>query len=119
MSTYLMRSVFKKLPHTTLLTAPSPELGLELAQAHNPDLIISDINLPGMTGLELRQQLAAHPSTARTPVFALSANAMPEDINQGLRAGFQRYLTKPLNLRELTAAMREVLDGVDTLSGKQ
>lgn len=111
MSTYLMRSIFKTLPGTTLLTAPTPALGLELAQAHNPDLIISDINLPGMTGLELRQQLAAHPCTAQTPVFALSANAMPEDINQGLRAGFQRYLTKPLNIRELTAAMREVLEG--------
>ncbi|MFO1386250.1 MAG: ATP-binding protein [Chitinivorax sp.] len=111
MSTYLMRSIFKTLPGTTLLTAPTPAQGLELAQAHNPDLIISDINLPGMTGLELRQQLAAHPCTAQTPVFALSANAMPEDINQGLRAGFQRYLTKPLNIRELTAAMREVLEG--------
>lgn len=111
MSTYLMRSVFKTLPGTTLLTAPTPELGLELAQAHNPDLIISDINLPGMTGLQLRQELAAHPGTAQTPVFALSANAMPEDINQGLRAGFQRYLTKPLNIRELTAAMRETLEG--------
>jgi PAS domain S-box-containing protein len=119
MSTYLMRSVFKTLPGTTLLTAPSPQQGLELAQAHNPDLIISDINLPGMTGLELRQQLAAHPSTAQTPVFALSANAMPEDINQGLRAGFQRYLTKPLSIRELTAAMREVLGGGEAFSGKQ
>ena len=113
MSTYLMRSIFKTLPGTTLLTAPTPAQGLELAQAHN--LGDSDhrrhITMPGMTGLELRQQLAAHPCTAQTPVFALSANAMPEDINQGLRAGFQRYLTKPLNIRELTAAMREVLEG--------
>lgn len=111
MSTHLMRSIFKTLPGSTLITAHTPELGLELAQAHHPDLIISDINLPGMSGVALRKKLAEHPATAGTPVFALSANAMPDDVNKGLAAGFQRYLTKPLNIRALSDAMREVLSG--------
>lgn len=109
MSTHLMRGIFKTLPGSKLLTADTPEQGLELAQANHPDLIISDINLPGMSGVELRQKLAEHPATSTTPVFALSANAMPEDVNKGMEAGFQRYLTKPLNIRVLTEAMREVL----------
>lgn len=118
MSTHLMRGIFKTLPGSTLLTAHTPELGLELAQAHHPDLIISDINLPGMSGVDLRKKLAEHPATATTPVFALSANAMPEDINKGLEAGFQRYLTKPLNIRVLAAAMREVLQDKPSASAK-
>ena len=69
-----------------------------------------DINLPGMSGIKAMQILRADTATARIPVVALSANAMPRDIERGLEAGFFRYLTKPIKVHEFMATLDEALE---------
>ena len=101
-----------------LLTAIDAHLGIELARAYLPDVILMDINLPGMSGFGALKVLADDPRTTHIPVLALSANAVPRDIEKGLEAGFFRYLTKPIRVREfmdaLDLALRHAADlGVD------
>ncbi len=74
--------------------------GMELARMLQPEVIVMDINLPGISGLKVLAMLADDPLTAHIPVVALSANAMPHDIKKGLEAGFLRYLTKPIKMDE-------------------
>jgi CheY-like chemotaxis protein len=81
-----------------LLTAPDGHAGLALAHMHRPAIILMDLNLPGMSGFEVLAQLRRDPDTALIPVVALTANAMPRDIERGLSAGFARYLTKPIDI---------------------
>jgi CheY-like chemotaxis protein len=81
-----------------LLTAENGNLGVELAQAHQPDVILMDINLPGISGLKVLSILSKDEVTANIPIIALSANAGPRDIERGLEAGFLRYLTKPIKV---------------------
>ena len=87
-------------PDIRLLTAMSGETGIETARAALPDVILMDINLPGMSGIEALRILAEDPATARIPVVAVSANAMARDIEDGLGAGFFRYVTKPIKVNE-------------------
>ena len=84
-----------------LLTAENGNLGVELAQAHLPDVILMDINLPGISGIKVLSILSKDAATANIPIIALSANAGPRDIDRGLEAGFLRYLTKPIKVDEL------------------
>ncbi|MES2128743.1 MAG: PAS domain S-box protein [Pseudomonadota bacterium] len=88
-----------------LLTAVNARLGIELAQAHLPDVILMDINLPGMNGYAALEVLRQHDRTRHIPVLALSANAVPHDIEKGMAAGFLRYLTKPIRVVEFMAAL--------------
>ena len=88
-----------------LLTAINAPLGIELARAYLPDVILMDINLPGMSGYGALKVLQDDPLTAHIPVLALSANAVPRDIEKGLEAGFFRYLTKPIRVREFMEAL--------------
>ena len=88
-----------------LLTAVNARLGIELAQAHLPDVILMDINLPGMNGYAALDVLRRTESTRHIPVLALSANAVPHDIEKGMAAGFLRYLTKPIRVVEFMAAL--------------
>ncbi|MFL6673790.1 MAG: PAS domain S-box protein [Massilia sp.] len=88
-----------------LLTAIDGHLGIELARAYLPDVILMDINLPGISGYGALKLLRDDPATARIPVLALSANAVPRDIEKGLEAGFFRYLTKPIRVREFMDAL--------------
>ena len=83
-----------------MLTAMTGDLGVELARIHLPDVILMDINLPGISGFEALAILSRDPTTAHIPVVAISANAMPHDIEKGLKAGFFRYLTKPIRVNE-------------------
>jgi CheY-like chemotaxis protein len=83
-----------------LLTAREGSLGIQLARDHQPDVILMDINLPGISGIEALKILREDPITAQIPVVALSANAMPRDVEKGLQAGFFRYLTKPIKVNE-------------------
>jgi CheY-like chemotaxis protein len=92
-----------------LVTASDPFRGLELAQSLQPDLILLDIQLPGIDGFEVLRRLRADPRTADIPVIAVSANAMPADLRAGQSAGFQAYVTKPVNLDELLTTIRELL----------
>ena len=98
-----------RLPNLTVLSAHNAELGLELAREHKPDVIILDINLPGMDGFTALEHLMRSENTRRIPVIALSANAMPSDIKKGREAGFRNYLTKPIDPDEIQAAVEEVL----------
>ena len=72
---------------------------------HQPRVILMDINLPGITGFQALKTLQQDPVTQHIPVLALSANAMPHDIEKGLAAGFLRYLTKPIKINELMQAL--------------
>ncbi len=84
-----------------LFSAPEAELGLRLARAHHPDLILMDINLPGMDGISAMRQLQTYEETQSIPVIAISANAMEKDIDVAMEEGFKHYLTKPINMDEL------------------
>jgi PAS domain S-box-containing protein len=101
----LIEELIARRGDVKLLTAIDGHLGIELARAYLPDVILMDINLPGISGYGVLRMLAEDPSTAHIPVLALSANAMPRDIEKGLEAGFLRYLTKPIRVREFMDAL--------------
>ena len=105
----LVTKLFKRRSDIQLLNATEPLHGLELAMEHKPDMILLDINLPGMDGYEVLKVLKETPSTSRTPVVAISANAMQEDIEKGFKAGFTDYLTKPVNVEELYSSVDAAL----------
>jgi CheY-like chemotaxis protein len=92
-----------------MLSAQDGKIGLELARTHLPEMILMDINLPGINGFQALKTLQQDPTTAHIPVIALSANAMLYDIEKGLAAGFFRYLTKPIKLNEFMIALDEAL----------
>ena len=92
-----------------LLTAVDGNRGVELARSCLPDVILMDINLPGISGIEALQVLRNDPSTAHIPVMALSANAMASDVERGLEAGFFRYLTKPIKVSAFMSALNLAL----------
>jgi CheY-like chemotaxis protein len=96
--------------HVHLLTAHTPELGIELALAHRPDLILLDINMPGMDGYQVLNVIQASAELRRIPVVAITANAMPRDIERGKAAGFTDYLTKPLDIGHFLQVVDALLD---------
>ena len=100
-----------------LYAAPDAHIGIEMAKAHQPHLILMDLNLPGMSGLDALGELRRDPRTSHIPVLALTANAMPRDIERGLDGGFYRYLTKPINIEEFNEAIDSTLAMVDALRG--
>jgi PAS domain S-box-containing protein len=106
----LVAQLIARRPDMRLLTAIDGPSGIDLAHAALPDVILMDINLPGMSGIEAMQLLRQHPATAHIPVVALSANAIPYDIERGLEAGFFRYLTKPIKVNEFMAALDVALE---------
>jgi signal transduction histidine kinase/CheY-like chemotaxis protein len=106
----LVRQLIARRPDMRLLTAGDGILGVQLARDHRPDLILMDINLPGISGIEALRILRDDPDTARIPVVALSANAMPRDIEKGLLAGFFRYLTKPIRVNEFMDTLDDALE---------
>jgi PAS domain S-box-containing protein len=105
----LVQDIFAKHASFQLLSAHTPRLGLELARARLPELVLLDICLPDMDGYEVLRQLKASEETRDIPVIALSAGAMSHEIENGLRAGFRRYLTKPINVVELRQVVNEIL----------
>jgi PAS domain S-box-containing protein len=101
----LVEQLIERRGDVKLLTAIDGELGFELARAYLPDVILMDINLPGISGYGVLKMLRDDPVTAHIPVLALSANAVPRDIEKGLEAGFFRYLTKPIRVHEFMDAL--------------
>jgi PAS domain S-box-containing protein len=106
----LVQRLIARRPDMRLLTAVNGTLGVELARSAQPDLILMDINLPGISGIEALKILREDPSTSHIPVIALSANAIPRDVNTGLAAGFLRYLTKPVKVKEFMDVLDETLE---------
>ena len=102
--------VSRRRPDIHLLCAEDGYEGIRLARAKRPDVILMDINLPGMSGVEALKILRQDPAMAGIPVVALSANAMPHDIKKGLDAGFFRYLTKPIKVNALLETLEEALE---------
>jgi PAS domain S-box-containing protein len=96
----LVEQIVARRPDVRLLSARNAAAGIALARSSLPDVILMDINLPGMSGIKAMQILRADTATAHIPVVALSASAIPRDIECGLEAGFFRYLTKPIKVRE-------------------
>lgn len=96
-------------PHS-LLSAPDATSGLVLAEAQQPDMILMDINLPGLDGFEALKKIQTSESLQHIPVVAISANAMKGDIKKGQDAGFKDYLTKPIDVKELLRVTNEILD---------
>jgi PAS domain S-box-containing protein len=106
----LVEQLIARRPNMRLLSATNGNLGIELARRHQPEVILMDINLPVMSGLEALKILREDPATAHIPVVAISANAMPGDVEKGLQAGFFWYLTKPIKVKEFTDALNVALE---------
>jgi PAS domain S-box-containing protein len=105
----LVEQLIARRPTLRLLTAVDSNQGIQLARAQQPDVILMDINLPGISGIEAMKILRDDPTTAHIPIVALSANAMPRDVAKGLEAGFFSYLTKPIKVPEFMAALDAAL----------
>jgi len=114
----LVEKLIARRPDIRLLSAGDGPRGIEIARASQPDVILMDINLPGINGLEALGLLAEDPATAHIPVIALSANAMPRDIERGLEAGFFRYLTKPIKVNEFMDTLDVTLNFAATRSAR-
>lgn len=110
----LVEQIIESRPHIRMLSARDGGLGITLARAHLPDVILMDINLPGISGIQALKILRDAPATAHIPVLALSANAMPRDIKKGLEAGFFCYLTKPIKINEFMVALDRALEFAKT-----
>jgi signal transduction histidine kinase/ActR/RegA family two-component response regulator len=108
----LVEQLIARRSDLSLLAATDGLSGLRMAREQNPDLILMDINLPIMSGLEAMRLLKSSPDTAHIPIIALSANAVPHDIELGLTAGFFRYLTKPIRINEFMDALDVALDHI-------
>ena len=100
-----------------LLSATDAYIGIEFARVYLPHVILMDINLPGMSGVEAMRILRADPSTAHIPIIAVSANAVPRDIEKGLKAGFFRYITKPIKVNQFLETLDMALALSQTTSG--
>jgi CheY-like chemotaxis protein len=106
----LVEQLIARRPTMRLLSALDGSKGIQLARANQPEVILMDINLPGISGLEALKILRGDTATAHIPVLALSANAMPRDIEKGLEAGFFSYLTKPIKVMEFMASLDSAFD---------
>ncbi|HJV28110.1 MAG TPA: ATP-binding protein [Aromatoleum sp.] len=107
----LVQKIIALHPQLRLIDAATAETGLELARTCHPDLILMDLGLPGICGTEALRRLRQTPGLHDTPVIALSANAMPDDITTARAAGFDDYLTKPLDVARFQALLTSYLQG--------
>jgi signal transduction histidine kinase/ActR/RegA family two-component response regulator len=105
----LVEDLIARQPDIHLLSATDGNRGIEIARASLPDMILMDINLPGISGIQALKILREDSATAHIPVVALSGNAIPRDIKKGLEAGFFRYLTKPINVNEFMSTLDATL----------
>ena len=105
----LVRDVLQHTGYKTL-EAETGEDGVRLAQESRPALVLMDIQLPGMNGIEALGRLRADPKTKKIPVIAVTASAMTHDRAKIMSAGFDGYQSKPINVKEFLVAVREMLD---------
>ncbi len=109
----LVEKIIERHPEIRLISACDGMKGVALAKEQLPDIILMDINLPGISGIEAMTLLRNDPATKHIPVIALSAYAMLSDIEKGLEAGFYRYLTKPIKINEFTEALDAAIASVE------
>jgi len=114
----LVEQLIARCPDIRMMTAINGALGIELARALRPTVILMDINLPGINGFQALKILRASPATAAIPVVAISANAMPRDIANGLDAGFFRYLTKPIKVKDFMDTLNAALEFAEKSASK-
>ena len=107
----LVRDVLQVKGYATI-DAGTAEVGIELARARAPDLILMDIQLPGMNGIEALGVLRANPATKDIPVVAVTASVMAQDRSKIMEAGFDAYVGKPINLKEFLDTVRRMLERV-------
>jgi len=105
----LLESIIRRIPDTAMISAHTGELGIDLAEIHHPDVILMDINLPGMNGFEALKRLKESIATQDIPVIALTARASERDKAFGKGKGFEHYLTKPINVEEVTQVIRDAI----------
>jgi signal transduction histidine kinase/CheY-like chemotaxis protein len=115
----LVQELVRMRADLRLLSAPDARLGIEMARAHRPEIVLMDLNLPGMSGTEAMQALRADPRTAAIPVIALTASAMPREVEGGAAAGFYCYLTKPIDIAMFNAAIDRTLEHVGTQGARE
>jgi PAS domain S-box-containing protein len=101
----LMEQVMKQIPYVKLISAASGSEGIRLVSEEMPDMILLDIQLPDLSGFEVLEQLQSKGLLNEKPVIAISANAMPADVNAALEAGFTEYITKPINITHLLKSL--------------
>jgi CheY-like chemotaxis protein len=112
----LVQQLLARRSDIRLLTAVNGTLGVDLARTCRPEVILMDINLPGISGIDALKILRQDPDTAHIPIVALSANAMQSDVRKGLEAGFFCYLTKPIKVNELMETIDVALEFAKTLT---
>jgi signal transduction histidine kinase/ActR/RegA family two-component response regulator len=105
----LVTRAFDRLPDIELISAHNAEFGIELAFSQSPDLVLLDMNLPGMLGSDVLQVLRSDSRLNHVHVIAVTANAMPSDVSRGLSNGFSDYLTKPIDVNHLIATVKHHL----------
>ena len=113
----LVEQLIARRPDLRMVSAINGELGVRLARARRPTVILMDINLPGISGIQALKLLQQDPITAHIPVIAISANAMLGDIKRGLEAGFFSYLTKPIVVGDFMAAIDLALGVAEDAAG--
>ncbi len=106
----LVEQIIARHPELRLVTAVDGNSGIEIARTVQPTVILMDINLPGISGIQALKLLREDPATSHIPVLAISANAMSRDIKNGLEAGFFGYITKPIKIKEFTDALNVALE---------
>lgn len=106
----LLRDVLGFKGHT-VLEAVDGETGVAMGKVHVPDLVLMDIQLPGINGVEALKRLRADPATAGIPVIAVTASVMDQDRRQIIEAGFDAFVSKPINLKDFMAAVDAALAG--------
>ena len=106
----LVRQLISRRTGIRMLSAADGNIGIEMARVYQPDVVIMDINLPGISGLDAMRILRDDPATGNIPIVALSANALPLDIQNGLAAGFFAYLTKPILVSEFIETLDAALN---------
>ena len=109
----LVRDVLQVKGYKTI-EAGNAEDGIVLAKEHNPALVLMDIQLPGMNGIDALKELRADPATAGIPVIAVTASVMQQDRNLITEAGFDGYIGKPINLKEFLDAVKKMVEGTPT-----
>jgi PAS domain S-box-containing protein len=105
----LVEQIIMRRTDLRLISATDGTIGIGFARAYQPEVILMDINLPGISGIEAMRILRADPKTAHIPVIAVSANAIPGDIEKGINSGFFSYVTKPIQVSQFMTALNAAL----------